>query len=466
MRIFQRRSLNFVSGAVAMAALALLIASPRPMFRPPSRPMARPAPRPAFRPAVRPRVPPRAAANVLRARRAAQSATFSSSGSAPTAFGPASFNASHSFGPGSFNNTFMSSTPFGSINFHSMGNLSNSFNNFLTLSRSLSLSQTLNGRTANFSTSGSVTLTAAQVAATLLARQLRRNERAAVRQAQLVSAYQGYGFPMAGYPYAMPSYGGGYGGGGYGGYGMGYGGYGGGTSSPGAAGAAPGFQVAGAEANRAEPEESPADRVLVAGGVTDDQGHLLWPIGLRALPGARAGQLRERVNSLLTQEREEATAGAVKAPLDRDLTSAVDDLRKQLLRDKEERFSLTYQAYDDALDYLAKLKQAAKQLKQAGDALAAREVRTGQPAGRAEVMDVGLADNRFDPPTVSVPVGTTVRWTNRGQHKHTVTSDKGDWGSKELAPKAVYEYTFTQPGTYAYHCQVHPKEMRGTVVVK
>lgn len=458
MRIFQRRSLNFVSGAVATAALALLLASPRPMFRP--RPMARPAPRPAFRPAVRPRVPPRAAANVLRARQAVQNATFNSSGSAPTAFGPASFNASRTFGPGSFNNTFMSSTPFGSINFHSMGSLGNSFNNFLMLSRSLSLSQTLNGHTANFSTSGSLTLTAAQVAAAIMARQLRHRERAAMRRAQLASAYQGYGFPMTAYPYTGMSYGG-YGGG-YGGSGMGYGG---GASSPGVGGAAPGLQVAGTEANRAAPEESPVDRVLVASGVTDDAGHLLWPIGLRALPGTQAGQLREQVDSLLTQGREEATGGAIRAPLFRDLSSAVDALRKQLLRDKEERFSLTYQAYDDAENYLAKLKRVSKRLVEAGDALAAREVKTGQAGGRA-VKEVGLSDNRFDPAALTVPAGTTVRWVNHGQHKHTITSDKGDWGSKELGPKGVYQYTFTQPGTYAYHCQVHPKEMRGTVVVK
>ena len=39
-------------------------------------------------------------------------------------------------------------------------------------------------------------------------------------------------------------------------------------------------------------------------------------------------------------------------------------------------------------------------------------------------------------------------------------------GTWEGAGKGVYSYTFTQPGTYPYHCTVHPQEMRGTVVVK
>jgi len=26
--------------------------------------------------------------------------------------------------------------------------------------------------------------------------------------------------------------------------------------------------------------------------------------------------------------------------------------------------------------------------------------------------------------------------------------------------------TFTKPGTYHYHCAIHPKDMRGTIIVK
>jgi plastocyanin len=58
-----------------------------------------------------------------------------------------------------------------------------------------------------------------------------------------------------------------------------------------------------------------------------------------------------------------------------------------------------------------------------------------------------------------------VRWTNNGRHRHTVTSYDGRTDSGELAPGSSYTVTFTRPGTYPYHCRLHPG-MRGTVVVR
>jgi plastocyanin len=78
---------------------------------------------------------------------------------------------------------------------------------------------------------------------------------------------------------------------------------------------------------------------------------------------------------------------------------------------------------------------------------------------------VGLRDDRFEPAALTVAPGTTVRWMNHGQHKHTVTSTAGHWDSGDLGPGQVYSATFTKPGTYEYHCR-HHKEMRGTIVVK
>jgi plastocyanin len=64
-----------------------------------------------------------------------------------------------------------------------------------------------------------------------------------------------------------------------------------------------------------------------------------------------------------------------------------------------------------------------------------------------------------------VTPGTTVLWTNYGQHSHTVTASDGAWDSRALNQRGSYSYTFSRPGTYTYYCRVHPKEMRGTVVV-
>jgi len=55
---------------------------------------------------------------------------------------------------------------------------------------------------------------------------------------------------------------------------------------------------------------------------------------------------------------------------------------------------------------------------------------------------------------------------NHGQHRHTVTSDTGLWDSREFGRGGSYTLTFLQPGTYSYYCRIHPREMRGTVIVR
>lgn len=77
---------------------------------------------------------------------------------------------------------------------------------------------------------------------------------------------------------------------------------------------------------------------------------------------------------------------------------------------------------------------------------------------------VSAKDNSFDPATLNVQVGTTVRWVNNGSHPHTVTSNDGKWDSGDLAPGASYTVTFMTAGTYKYHCK-HHKDMVGTIVV-
>ncbi len=71
----------------------------------------------------------------------------------------------------------------------------------------------------------------------------------------------------------------------------------------------------------------------------------------------------------------------------------------------------------------------------------------------------------FNPPTVTVPVGATVTWTNNDGTLHTVTSATKVFSSAGLDEGGVFAYTFTNPGTYTYYCKLHP-HMTGTIVVK
>jgi plastocyanin len=71
----------------------------------------------------------------------------------------------------------------------------------------------------------------------------------------------------------------------------------------------------------------------------------------------------------------------------------------------------------------------------------------------------------FGPQTITVPIGTTVTWTNSDDIPHTAVSTDGVFKSKVMDTDEKFSYTFTKAGTYSYYCSIHPK-MTGQVVVK
>ncbi len=73
----------------------------------------------------------------------------------------------------------------------------------------------------------------------------------------------------------------------------------------------------------------------------------------------------------------------------------------------------------------------------------------------------------FTPASITIKVGTTVVWTNSTGAPHTSSSDAGSavtWDSSIINPGGTFNFTFTQVGTFHYHCNVHPY-MHGTIVV-
>jgi plastocyanin len=81
-------------------------------------------------------------------------------------------------------------------------------------------------------------------------------------------------------------------------------------------------------------------------------------------------------------------------------------------------------------------------------------------------VNVSIRDFSFSPNTITVVIGinNTVVWTNDGTVDHTVTANGGSFLSGDLAPGSNFTNTFTTPGTFAYHCSIHPI-MKGTVIV-
>jgi len=87
------------------------------------------------------------------------------------------------------------------------------------------------------------------------------------------------------------------------------------------------------------------------------------------------------------------------------------------------------------------------------------------PDAKATPVEVKIDNFSFSPATITIPVGTTVRWTNRDDIPHTVVNDKETFKSKTLDTDEQFSYTFTKPGTYEYFCSIHPK-MTGKVLVQ
>jgi len=102
--------------------------------------------------------------------------------------------------------------------------------------------------------------------------------------------------------------------------------------------------------------------------------------------------------------------------------------------------------------------------------------------GANEVITIGL---KFMPPTITVPVGTTVTWTNGETIGHTVTS--GAWGDVNEStnlrgtqtPDGLFDhalsgkgsegdsfsFTFDEAGEFPYYCQPH-LTMNASVIVE
>ena len=70
----------------------------------------------------------------------------------------------------------------------------------------------------------------------------------------------------------------------------------------------------------------------------------------------------------------------------------------------------------------------------------------------------------FSPAKLTIPVGTTVIWKNMTAAPHTVTSDDGKTFNGMLPTGGTFSFTFTQTGTFAYHCNIHPY-MKAMIIV-
>ncbi|HKW63224.1 MAG TPA: cupredoxin family copper-binding protein [Candidatus Acidoferrum sp.] len=86
---------------------------------------------------------------------------------------------------------------------------------------------------------------------------------------------------------------------------------------------------------------------------------------------------------------------------------------------------------------------------------------------KPQSAEVQIDNFSFGPAAITIPVGSTITWTNRDDIPHTVVSsdDPKAFKSKVLDTDEKFSFTFTKAGTYAYFCSIHPK-MTGKVIVQ
>ena len=107
---------------------------------------------------------------------------------------------------------------------------------------------------------------------------------------------------------------------------------------------------------------------------------------------------------------------------------------------------------------------------------------SGYASASTEQAEVQITTFVFQPGTLEVDVGTTVRWANGDDILHTATSGEqtkqgipGVSEDKDARPDGTFDlemdgrdtsasFTFDEPGTYRYFCRVHAA-MTGRVVV-
>lgn len=86
---------------------------------------------------------------------------------------------------------------------------------------------------------------------------------------------------------------------------------------------------------------------------------------------------------------------------------------------------------------------------------------TAQVSATKSVQISGFA---YNPATLTVAKGTTVRFSNGDKVAHTATR-AGGFNTKRIGAGKSASVRFNARGTFRYHCTIHP-EMRGKIVVQ
>jgi len=105
-------------------------------------------------------------------------------------------------------------------------------------------------------------------------------------------------------------------------------------------------------------------------------------------------------------------------------------------------------------------------LRKAAAALpAAAQQSQPKPAANGTTVQAAIDNFAYTPKELAIKAGSTVRWTNKDDIPHTVTSDSGLFSSPVMDTNQTFQFTFEKPGKFGYFCKLHPT-MTATVAVE
>jgi plastocyanin len=77
-----------------------------------------------------------------------------------------------------------------------------------------------------------------------------------------------------------------------------------------------------------------------------------------------------------------------------------------------------------------------------------------------------MLERAYLPRTLNIKVGTEVIWSNTAcMGGCTVTFPGLSLDSGPMAIGATFKHTFSEAGSFAFHCRLDPDEMKGTIIV-
>src|SRR5581483_1039685 len=79
-----------------------------------------------------------------------------------------------------------------------------------------------------------------------------------------------------------------------------------------------------------------------------------------------------------------------------------------------------------------------------------------QPVHAIPQTPIDINDFAFSPATATEEAGVPITWTNKGGTDHTVTFDSLNIDSGDIPADGTFSTTIATPGSYSYHCTIHP----------